>query len=96
MTVEDRVRAMLMSKELLLLRGRGPIALEVDQFAAFQLIGSLQLAWRHPGLSPSLRSTIEDFGRQLQRAFDGPDTPQLALTLEQGWHAEYDRERGGS
>lgn len=90
-TTEERLRVQLMAKEIEGLRSRGPITLKVDQFAAFQLVGLLQLAWRHPGLSTVQRTTLEEFGRQLQRAFDGPDTPQLALTLEQGWHREFDR-----
>jgi len=91
LSVEEQVRAMLMAKELELLRGRGPLDLQIDQFAAFQVIGALQLAWRHPGLDEHLRGAIESFGRQLQAAFDRPDTPQIALTLEQGWRREYDR-----
>lgn len=89
--VADSVRAQLMAQEIKLLRTRGPIEVHVEQFAAFQLIASLQLAWRHPNLSDSMRTTIYEFGRQLQVAFDGPDTPQIALTLEQGWRREYDR-----
>ena len=73
------------------LRGRGPIHLQVDQFAAFQLVGVLQFAWRNPALSESMRQTIESLGRKLQGAFSEADTPQIALTLEQGWHREYDR-----
>ena len=88
---EDALRAQLMAKELQLVRGRGAIHLQLDQLAAFQLVGCLQLAWRHPELSDSLRTTIWNFGRQLQSAFDGPETPQVALTLEQGWHREFDR-----
>lgn len=91
MTTEEQMRARLMAAEIEGLRGRGPIRVKVDQFAGFQLIGALQLAWRHPGLSENQRITIEEFGRGLQRAYDGPDTPQLALTLEQGWHREFDR-----
>jgi hypothetical protein len=90
-TTEETLRAQLMAEEIKSLRGRGPIHVEVDQLAAFQLIGVLQLAWRHPGLSDELRQTIEEFGRGLQRAYDGPETPQLALTIEQGWHREFDR-----
>jgi hypothetical protein len=90
-TTEERLRAQLMAEEIKGLRGRGPITVEVDQFAAFQLIGALQLAWRHPGLSVEQCNTIEQFGRGLQRAYEGPDTPQLALTLEQGWNREFDR-----
>ena len=90
-TAEERLRAQLMAEEIKSLRGRGPIQVKVDQFAAFQLVGVLQLAWRHPQLSDMQRETIEDFGRQLQAAFDGSAVPQLALTLEQGWHREYDR-----
>ena len=90
-TTEERLRAQLMAEEIKGLRGRGPITVKVDQFAAFILVGLLQLSWRHPGLSDEQRKTVKDFGHQLQRAFDGADTPQLALTLEQGWHREFDR-----
>ena len=90
-TTEDTLRAQLMAAEILNLRGRGPIRVEIEQFAAFQLIGALQLAWRNPGLSDNLSNTIESFGRGLGQAFEGPDTPQLAITLEQGWHREFDR-----
>jgi hypothetical protein len=89
--IEDNLRAQLMAKELEGLRDRGPINLKVDQFAAFQLIGCLQLAWRHPQLDDHMRRTIEKLGREMQKAFSGPDTPQIALTLEQGWQREYDR-----
>jgi hypothetical protein len=80
-----------MAEELKRLRQRGPIPVEIDQFAGFQLIGALQLAWRHPDLSDMQRKTIESFGRGLQSFYDTPLTPQLALTLEQGWHREFDR-----
>lgn len=89
--VEESVRVMLMVKELELIRGFSPLDLRIDPFAAFQVVGALQLAWRHPRLDDHQRAAIETFGRQLQRAFDGPETPQLALTLEQGWHQEFDR-----
>ena len=90
-TTEEWLRAQLMAEEIKGLRGRGPITVKIDHFAAFQLIGVLQLVWRHPGLSDELRTMVDEFGHGLQRAFDGPDTPQLALTLEQGWHREFDR-----
>lgn len=88
---EDNVRAAMMAEEIKRVRTRGPIDLQIDQFAAFQLVAALQLAWTHPALSHSMRQTIENFGRQLQAAFDEDDTPQLALTPEQGWHRQYDR-----
>ena len=89
--MEDALRSQLMAEEIKRLRGRGPISVQVDQFAAFQLVACLQFAWRNPALSDSMRQTIESFGRQLQNAFSEADTPQIALTLEQGWHDEYDR-----
>lgn len=91
MNTEETMRAQLMAAEIRNIRARGPINVKVDQFAAFQLVGALQVAWRHPGLSDDMRDTIEQFGRGLQQAFDGPETPQLALTLEQGWNREFDR-----
>lgn len=90
-STEEMLRAQLMAEEIKRLYRRGSIRVDVDQFVAFQLVGALQLAWRHPGLSDTQRTTIENFGRGLQAAFVGPDTPQLALTLEQGWRPEYDR-----
>lgn len=67
------------------------LKLDVDLFDLFRVIGSLQLAWRHPGLDDPQREAIERFTRQLQGAFDADDCPALAETLEQGWHREYDR-----
>ena len=74
------------------LRERQRIELCIDQVAAFQLIGALQLAWRHPRLSERIKDTIWKFGHQLSAAFDADDVPEVARTLEQGWQREFDRD----
>lgn len=92
---EERLRAQLMAEEINAVRRRqgSPVTLRVDieLFDLFRVIGALQLAWRHPGLDEEQRAAIEGFARQLTQSFEGPDTPQLALTLQQGWQREYDR-----
>lgn len=83
-----------MAVEVNEMRRRGasiPLRFDVDLFDLFRVIGSLQLAWRHPGLDQEQRDAIERFARQLQGAFDASEAPALAETLEQGWHREYDR-----
>lgn len=92
-TAEERERAMAMAREVDAMRRRGhlPIALDVDIFDLFRVIGSLQLAWRHPNLDDEQRGAIERFARQLQHAFDAAECPETARTLEQGWHREFDR-----
>lgn len=72
-------------------RGHLPIALDVDIFDLFRVIGSLQLAWRHPELDTEQRASIERFARQLMDAFDPAECPETARTLEQGWSREFDR-----
>lgn len=82
-----------MAAEVLRARTGGvqTLKLDVDLFDLFRVIGSLQLAWRHPGLEAEQRDAIERFARKLQSAFDAEECPALAETLEQGWHREFDR-----
>lgn len=89
-TAEERERAMRMAAEVNAMRRQPALALTVDIFDLFRVIGSLQLAWRHPSLDDEQRAAIERFARQLQAAF-AADCPETARTLEQGWHREFDR-----
>jgi hypothetical protein len=94
-TVEERLRAQLMAEEIKAIASSGSprrgFRVEATVFDLFIVIGTLQLAWRHPGLNDRQREAIERFARQLQEQMSTPETPQIALTLEQGWHREYDR-----
>lgn len=67
------------------------VRVELSLFDIFRVIGGLQLATRHPTLPPTVKAALESFARQLQREFDTPETQELARTLEQGWHTEFDR-----
>jgi hypothetical protein len=93
-TDEEMVRAQLMAEEIKGIMRRGEpevFRVEATVFDLFRIVGTLQLAWRHPGLDDRQREVIERFARQLQAQMTTPETPQIALTLEQGWHREFDR-----
>ena len=83
-----------MAAEVQAMRRRGErvtIRFDADLIELFRVIGALQLAWRHPTLEHETRAAIEHFGAELQLAFDADEAPELARTLEQGWHREFDR-----
>jgi hypothetical protein len=92
-TAEEQERAQLMAAEIRAMGDRAPqtFRLEATVFDLFRIVGTLQLAWRHPGLDDRQREVIERFARQLQEQMTTPETPEIARTLEQGWHREYDR-----
>lgn len=56
-------------------------------FSAFTLIGLLQLATRHPEMSPSIRKTAQDIYRQLYPLFKGTRGEEV---LYKGEHPEWD------
>jgi hypothetical protein len=93
-TAEEMARAQRMADEIKRVMRRGQLEtfrVEATVFDLFRIIGALQLAWRHPGLDDHMRDVLERFARQLQEQMSTPDTPEIARTLEQGWHREYDR-----
>lgn len=51
--------------------------LVIGPWTAFVLIGGLQLATRHPGMSPTQKATLDDFIAQAATWFTG--TPGEAL-----------------
>lgn len=92
-TAEERERARRMALEVQEMRLRPPLTVrvDIDAFDLFRVIGSLQLAWRHPGMTDDTRGAVERFTRQLQGAFPADEAPETARTLEQGWSTEFDR-----
>ncbi|SRR5579883_1006735 len=66
-----------------------PITLEVDPIYLFVLVGTVQLALRHPGN----RGKSAELARQAAISFQqrlGEINPEIAAALEQGWHPEFD------
>ena len=67
------------------------VALSISVADLWIVVTTLQLAWRHPGLSQPMKQQIEDFTRQIS-------TPLLLLhpemrnLLEKGWQEEHDVE----
>ena len=55
--------------------------ISIGPFSAFTLIGLLQLAYRHPGLSASQREIIRRIVADLAPLFGGV----LAEAVEEGW-----------
>jgi hypothetical protein len=67
----------------------GPITLELDPIYLFVLVGTVQLALRHPGN----RGQSSEMAREAAIAFQqrlGELDPTIAAALEQGWHPEFD------
>jgi hypothetical protein len=64
---------------------RAPIL--IGPFSAYILIAVLQLAWRHPDLSDTHKSIIEQIAKQLQPLFG----PPLDASIELGWRTEFDQ-----
>ena len=51
---------------------------------AWLLISGLQLATRHPGISPMMKRALEHIARQFQAQIV-EDYPEAAVLLEMGW-----------
>jgi hypothetical protein len=66
-----------------------PIPIAYDAFQAFQLLGCLQLAWRHPHLNQNQKQLIEWFGRRMQEAIK-ETCPTGARVAEMGWQITED------
>jgi hypothetical protein len=63
-----------------------PAEIRIGPFTAFNLLAVIQLAWRHPNLTPDQRQICEQIGRPLQVLFG----PPLAEALERGWDVDQD------
>jgi hypothetical protein len=67
---------------------RESFAVVLDAITAWQILGAIQLACRHPAFMGSARQTAERFARGLQEIV--ASTPALARVAEQGWDPEAD------
>jgi hypothetical protein len=63
-----------------------PCTIHLGPFTAYSLVALLQLAWRHPDLTPRQKQMAEDIGRNLQQAFREP----LWSALQAGWDTGQD------
>ena len=61
--------------------------IKIGPFSAYTVIAVLQLAWRHPSLSPHQKIIIRNIADQLEPLFDG----LLAEMIEAGWDTEQDQ-----
>ena len=66
-----------------------PLPVTINIQEAWLLISGLQLASRHPGISPYMKSALENIGRQFQQAIVERH-PQAAELIEFGWNPEMD------
>jgi hypothetical protein len=68
---------------------RPVVQLSLDGQAALSLLGTLQLALRHPQNGGRLAEAMRGIAEEIERALGelGPATQQLAAM---GWHPEYD------
>ena len=68
----------------------GPrVYLDLSGLHAWMLMAGLQLLLRHPNLPESIRDTLAQVARLLQR--DVSRTPELARIAQAGWDPENDR-----
>jgi hypothetical protein len=65
-----------------------PLALHVNPYVAICVLGSLQLALRHPHNRGAAAHVARTFADKLQAYL--AQTPALAEVTEQGWHEEFD------
>lgn len=70
---------------------RAPLV--VGPYTAFTLVGAIQLATRHPGLSDYMTRLLTEFGDQIIRGYFA-GTPGEALLLA-GWDPSHDVELDG-
>lgn len=85
---QEREMIDALAAEMKQLMEQGPIATEVDAITAFQLIGLLQLALRHPELPESQKVRAREFIQSISQIF--PPDSVTAQIIEMGWHPEKD------
>lgn len=77
------------------LLGNAPIVyLEIDAFSAFALVGTMQLALRHPGNVGHVAERMRDLARSIQEML-GKIDPLVERMCERGWHSCFDMPREG-
>ena len=71
------------------MQASGPITLEVDPIYLFVLVGTVQLALRHPGNHGQSAEMAKEAAIAFQQKL-GEIDPEIAVALEKGWHPEFD------
>lgn len=94
MSTTDEDKARILALELQHVGKLGPIVINISSVNAFALIACLQLAWRHPRLSPTHRTMIETFAQELAGPF--ADYPVANSVIRAGWDHSQDRTVGRS
>jgi len=90
MTPEDISIAELVA-DMRQLDGR-PFTVQIGAFAAYALLGVIQLAWRHPGLSEMEKDLILRVGEQLEQGITSAGASELIqATMAMGWNVAHDR-----
>jgi len=67
------------------------VPIEIDMVTAICIIGSIQLALRHPKHNGPSAQIAHDFARDLQKIVV-EKFPAAAFTLEAGWNPDFDIE----
>jgi hypothetical protein len=65
-----------------------PVQLNLHGYNAWVLLSAIQLAWRHPDISPRMKDRLETLGRTIQQAY--ADAPWVAELAERGWNPAHD------
>lgn len=63
-----------------------PLTVHFGPYTGFWVIGCIQLAIRHPGMTTEQRELSERAGRSIQAGYDDP----VQYLIELGWHPELD------
>lgn len=83
MSGDDEALLLRVAGEMKELEAAGPFSFQSDGVTCFALVGCLQLAWRHPSLSPSQKDMLEKFVSMLSQPFNGKPGIQEVVWL--GW-----------
>jgi hypothetical protein len=62
--------------------------LSMGPYTAIMIIGAVQLAWRHPGMNPTMCSTLHDLIDQMEPWFVGTLGQEI---IAKGWDTSEDR-----
>ena len=67
------------------------VRVEMSPVEAFQILGLLQLALRHPGVQND-RDSVREAGIRIAKQIEDKFAkyPATAEAMRRGWHAEYD------
>lgn len=79
----------LAQTEMLGNRGRS-VEMQFDLLGLVNLVGLVQLACRHPEVSPQLQSSAHRFVDSVESTLLAAELPGLALLVAAGWDKQFD------